>query len=148
MNAKECKGYLMQLIDPASWFAHTIGVAIAAVWSFVLPVASFLYLIGAMVLVDLYTGWRKNKKLIGASLNSHGVGKTLEKTLMYLVLMLVSRGIDKVYGLDGTLSLAWFVAGLIIGRELLSIFENVDVVLGTNFSDRIKDAWKRITGNT
>lgn len=143
------KTYLLQLFDPSGGniVAQAGGIAIATVASFVMPVKGYLFLIGGLVMVDLYTGWRKSKKETGAKLNSAGLGKTLEKSGLYLLLMLVSRGVDKTYGLDGTLSLSWFVGGLVTGREVLSIFENADAVLGTNFSHRIRDVWQRITGS-
>lgn len=145
---KTYTSYMMQLFDPSGghWASQLIGVAIAATASFLMPIKGFLFLIGAFIIADLYTGWRKSKKLNGDSLNSKGVGKTLEKTLMYLVLMLVSRGVDVNYNLEGTMTLSWFVGGLVIGREVLSIFENVDAVLGTNFAVRITEVWQRITG--
>ncbi len=142
------KTYLLNLFDPSGGnvVMQFGGLAIAGLASFVMPVKSFLFLIGGLVMADLYAGWRKSKKQTGAKLNSAGLGKTLEKSCLYLVLVLVSRGVDNVYGLTGTISLSWFVGGLICGREVLSIFENADAVLGTSFAERIKDVWMRITG--
>lgn len=142
------KAYLAHIFDGSNGaFLYQIaGVAIAATWQFVLPVKGMLFLIGAFVIADLYTGWRKSKHLNGAKLNSSGVGRTLDKSLLYLILMLVTRGVDSVYELTGALSLAWIVGGLIIGRELLSIFENVDAVLGTNLAKAFGEIWANLTG--
>ena len=142
------KAYLLQVFDPSggNWLVQMGGVAAATVASFIMPMKGFLFLIGALVVADLYSGWRKAKKTTGARFNSNGMGRTLEKSCLYLILMLVSRGVDNIYHLDGTLSLSWVVGGLITGREVLSIFENADAVLGSKFSQRISDLWERITG--
>lgn len=165
MQFKTYKGYLLQVFDPShgNYIIQFIGVSIAAVASFVMPIKGFLFMIGALVLADLFTGWRKSVRLAKeaaesegdpialeqikarARLNSKGVGKTIEKTALYLVVMLVSRGVDMLYALDGTFTLSWFVGGLVVGRELLSVFENTDAVLGTDFAPRIRDVWERLT---
>lgn len=144
MNKTDVKGYLLQLVDPTGghWVAQLLGAAIAAASTFIMPVKGFLLLIGALVVADLYTGWRKSRKVSGAKLSSQGVGRTIEKSVMYLVAMLVGRGVDNEFAFEGLLSVAYLVGSLIIGRETLSIFENVDAVLGTDFTGKITAAFE------
>lgn len=117
-----------------------IGIALTALSSFVMPMKDFLWVIGFLVLADLYTGWRKTRK-DGVKFNSGGLGRTLDKSLIYLVLMLVARAVDHLYNLDGVVSMAYGIGGLIVGRELLSILENADAVEGTDFASRITQAF-------
>lgn len=140
MKSKNMRGYLWQVFDPMDrhWITQLGGIVVATVVSFLAPVKGLLFLTGMFVLADLYTGWRKTKKINGAVFNSKGMGKTLEKSVMYLILILVSLGIDDYAHLSGLLSLTYAVGGLIIGREALSIFENIDVVLEANFSEKIR----------
>ncbi len=139
MNKTDVKGYLLQLFDPSGghWVAQAFGVAIAALTSFLFPIKGFLFLIGGLVVADLYTGWRKSRKATGAKINSRGVGRTIDKSLLYLVAMLVSRGIDKQFDMDGLVSVSYALGGLIVGREALSIFENIDAVLGSDLTSKI-----------
>lgn len=143
MTGTTIKNSLLQVFDPTGgqWVAKLGGVILAWLSAFLMPVKGFLFLIGGLVLADLYTGWRKTSKLNGQKFNSAGVGRTLDKTLIYLVLMLVARGVDERYDLEGVLSIAYFVGGLIVGREGLSTFENADAALGTDFAGRITTAF-------
>jgi hypothetical protein len=132
------KHTMLQVFSPLGghWVMQLIGMSMAAVMSFIAPVGDFLFLILGLVIADLYTGWRKTRK-DGKRLNSAGVGRTIEKAGIYLVLMLVARGVDHLYHLSGTVSMAYAIGGLIVGRELLSILENADAVEGTDFAPRL-----------
>lgn len=139
---KLLKHTVVGVFDPfhGHWIMQAVGVVIAALSTFIMPMKDFLWVIGALVLADLYTGWRKTRKE-GAKFNSVGLGRTLEKSLMYLVLMLVARSVDHLYHLEGVLSIAYAIGGLIVGRELLSILENADAVEGTDFAARVTTAF-------
>lgn len=139
MNKTDIKGYLLQLVDPSGghWITQMLGLGVATLTSFLFPIKGFLFLIGGLVIADLYTGWRKSRKATGAKMNSRGVGRTIDKSVLYLVAMMVSRGIDKQFDLDGILSISYALGGLIVGREALSIFENIDAVLGTDIATKL-----------
>lgn len=136
---------LLQAFDPTQgkWLMQLAGVVLSAISSFFLPVQQFMYTIGILVLADLYTGWRKSKKLAedpkARKFNSTGLGKTLEKSLLYLALMAVGLAVDKQAGINGPLSISHIIGGFVIYRETLSNVENFDAILGTNLSKLIKD---------
>lgn len=122
------------------------GIALAAASSFVMSVGHFLLIIGALVVSDMYTGWRASKKLQGAKFNSKGMGGTIEKTVLYLIAILICRGVDVSFGLDGAFSITYLVAGLVTGRELLSNLENIGKVTGIDLAQRVRDAFGHIFG--
>ena len=148
MDTQRIKHVFLQMADPSNggWIAQAVGIAIAAASSFIMPVKAYLYVIGALVVVDMYTGWRASKKLTGAKFNSKGMGGTIEKTVLYLIAILICRGVDVAFGLDGTVSITYLVAGLVTGRELLSNLENIGKVTGLDLAQRVRDAFGHLFG--
>lgn len=143
MDLHRIKSLAAQVIDPSggAWVAQVAGVAIATASSFVMPVKHYLFIIGALVVVDMYTGWRAAKKLRGEKFNSKGMGGTIEKTVLYMLAVLICRGVDLSFGLGDTVGTTYVVAGLITGRELVSNLENIGKVTGLDLADRIRDAF-------
>ena len=143
MDIPRIKHLAAQMLDPSggAWVAQIAGVAIAAASSFVMPVKHFLFIIGALVLVDMYTGWRAAKKLRGERFNSKGMGGTIEKTVLYMVAVLICRGVDLSFGLGDTVGVTYVVAGLITGRELLSNLENIGKVTGLDLATKVREAF-------
>ena len=148
MDTQRIKHVLSQIADPSNggWVAQARGIAIAAASSFIMPVKAYLYVIGALVLADMYTGWRASKKATGAKFNSKGMGGTIEKTVLYLIAILVCHGVDTAFGLSGTFSVTYLVAGLVTGRELLSNLENIGKVTGLDLAQRVRDAFGHLFG--
>ena len=148
MDTQRIKHVLSQIADPSNggWVAQAGGIAIAAASSFIMPVKAYLYVIGALVLADMYTGWRASKKATGAKFNSKGMGGTIEKTVLYLIAILVCHGVDTAFGLSGTFSVTYLVAGLVTGRELLSNLENIGKVTGLDLAQRVRDAFGHLFG--
>lgn len=146
MDAHRIKSVTAQIIDPSggAWVAQIAGVAIATASSFVMPVKHYLFIIGALVLVDMYTGWRAAKKLRGEKFNSKGMGGTIEKTVLYMLAVLICRGVDLSFGMDGTVGTTYVVAGLITGRELLSNLENIGKVTGLDLAGKIRDMFGHV----
>lgn len=126
-----------QIIDPSggAWIVHLLSVALAAVSSFVMPVKAYLIIIGVLVLVDMYTGWRASGKVF----NSKGMGGTVEKTILYMVAILICRGVDIAFNLTGITETTYVVAGLISSRELLSNLENIGKVTGMDLVSKVRD---------
>ena len=143
MELARIKSLVTQLVDPSggAWVAQLAGVSIAAASSFVMPVKHFLFIIGALVVVDMYTGWRAAKKLRGERFNSKGMGGTIEKTVLYMLAVLICRGVDVSFGMDGNIGTTYVVAGLITGRELLSNLENIGKVTGLDLATKVREAF-------
>lgn len=141
MDAHRIKYMASQMVDPSggAWVAQIAGVAIATASSFVMPVKHYLFIIGSLVMVDMYTGWRAAKKLRGEKFTSKGMGGTIEKTVLYMLAVLICRGVDVSFGMDGTVGTTYVVAGLITGRELLSNLENIGKVTGLDLAGKIRD---------
>lgn len=126
-----------QTIDPSggAWIVHLLSVALAAVSSFVMPVKAYLIIIGVLVLVDMYTGWRAS----GKPFSSKGMGGTVDKTILYMVAILICRGVDIAFNLTGITETTYVVAGLISSRELLSNLENIGRVTGMDLVSKVRD---------
>ena len=148
MNFDRYKQLAIQLVDGSdkAWGAQIIGLAVAGAMSFVMPVKHFLFLVGALVIADMFTGWRAAKRTSGARFNSKGMGGTIEKTVLYMLAILLCRGVDVSFGLDDTIGVTYFVAGLITGRELLSNLENIDKASGSTMAERVRDRFGGLFG--
>jgi hypothetical protein len=141
MDTARMKHLAAQMVDPSggAWVGQVAGMAIATASSFVMPVKHYLFIIGALVVVDMYTGWRASKKLRGEKFNSKGMGGTIEKTVLYMLAILICRGCDVSFGLGDTVGVTYVVAGLITGRELLSNLENIGKVTGLDLASKVRD---------
>lgn len=149
MSTERYKHILIQVFDPShgAWVAQLAGVSLAAATSFVLPVKAYLFLIGALVLCDMFTGWRASKKQRGEKFSSKGMGGTIEKTALYMLAVLVCRGTDVAFNLDGQFGVTYVVSGLIVGRELLSNLENIGKITGLDLAERVRGAFSHIFGS-
>jgi phage-related holin len=129
-----------QTIDPSggAWIVHLLSVACAAAASFVMPVKGYLIIIGVLVVVDMYTGWRASGKMF----TSKGMGGTIDKTVLYMVAILICRGVDIAFNLTGLTETTYLVAALIASRELLSNLENISKVTGIDLVSRVRDIFK------
>lgn len=136
MNTERLKHLASQTIDPSggAWLLHLISVACAAAASFIVPVKHYLLLIGALVLCDMYTGWRASGKVF----NSKGMGGTIEKVVLYMLAILICRGVDLSFGLGDALGVTTITAGVIVSRELLSNLENIGKVTGLDLVSEVK----------
>ena len=126
-----------QTIDPSggAWLVHLLSVGFAAASSFIMPVKACLIIIGVLVLCDMYTGWRASGKVF----NSKGMGGTVDKTVLYMVAILICRGVDLAFGLTGITETTYVVAGLITSRALLSNLENIGKVTGMDLVSKVRD---------
>jgi len=157
MSPQTIHKYLTQLFDFTSGdglVLKIIGLVFGGVFSFLVPIQHFLIGIFVFVMFDLFTGWRKSVRILRdqnisrsgfKTITSRGIGKTLEKLTIYLVLMIACRTCDWIYMLSSTFSLSWYVGGLIIVREIKSIFENADNVLDSKFFVQIRSTLSKIT---
>jgi hypothetical protein len=53
--------------------------------------------------------------------------------------MAVSQGFDWKYDLNGNFALSWYIGGIIIAREIKSVYENSDVILGSDFFKNVSE---------
>ena len=73
---------------------------------------------------------------------SKGMGGTIDKTVLYMVAILICRGVDIAFNLTGLTETTYLVAALIASRELLSNLENISKVTGIDLVSRIRDIFK------
>lgn len=134
------KALAAHTIDPSNgaWIVHLLSVACAAALSFIMPVKGYLIVIGVLVLVDMYTGWRASGKVF----TSKGMSGTIEKTVLYMVAILICRGVDLAFNLTGLAETTYIVAAIIASRELLSNLENISKVTGLDLASRVRDIFK------
>lgn len=136
---------------------YTIGLVtkiplysyIIAAWiTFILPITPLIHGISALIMVDLVTGIIKTYKLskkkykfgILSHIQSSGIGKTLNKGLSYLLLIISAYILGKyIMPIEAGIYFAKSVGSLMGIRELISIGENV------NQSELISDFIKKYT---
>lgn len=148
MNFDRYKYLFLQLFDPShgGWVPQAFGLILATIGAYLVPVKHFLILVGVLVVADMWTGWRAAKKTQGTRFNSKGMGGTIEKTALYMLAILLCRGVDLSFGMDGTIGTTYAIAGLIAGRELLSNLENIDKANGSNLATAIRERFGGLFG--
>lgn len=144
MSVRRIEQVMMQVFSFGdNTVSKVITVILSAAAGFIAPIWPFLALSFVLSAVDLYTGWRKSRKLTGSPLTSRGLGGTIEKIVLYSLAILLAEGVRKVFGLDdiwGLNKMTYVVAGLIAWRELLSCFENISIVIGWDLVGEFKEA--------
>lgn len=121
-----------------------LKTALAATWIWVfnllLPVGHFMMMTMLLVVADFITGITAARHR-GEALRSKGFRRTVLKTVLYCLAILLSHGMDMVFFQPKNLSfdLVWIVAGLIGLAEFKSNLENIAVVTGVDIWARIAD---------
>ena len=111
-----------------------LGLMLGVVCSFVVPIYQFLVFTAFATICDLYSGWRAS----GERLKSRGVRRTIEKTILYMIAVLLAHGFDLVY-LSNADYITFIIAGIIASTELLSVYENIERATGAGLFTWVKD---------
>ena len=118
---------------------HQLALLVGA---FLSPIATVTAACGFLVMLDLFTGmWASWKR--GQRITSDRFGKTLSKTIVYLLAILAAF-VAETFVLGGVLPLVKVVSGLIASTELLSAYENLSSISGVDFAKRMT-SWLRPT---
>lgn len=132
----------MHYLKFESW-AITWGVFLGIMMSYIVPVAPFVGLSVLLILCDWYTGVKAARKA-NKVIHNEGFARSLDKMLVYLMLILCADGIRVVFfeGFrDGYVPfmadfpITYIAAFSICIREFKSITENAYVITGV-------DVWK------
>ena len=119
---------------------NILSTILTAIGWFLLPIAWYLVFTLALVLADLYTGWKaSNMRFI-----SRGVRKTIDKLIAYFIAILLAHAFDLIYLADGGLIVSFAVSSVIASTEMLSVYENIQRQTGTGLLSTVK---KFINGN-
>jgi len=104
--------------------------------TFFAPIVTVMCAILVLMLIDLIVGVIASKKR-GEKFSSTKLGNSGIKLLLYLI-GIITGHLMALYFIPG---IPWvnIVAGLIGATEVVSIFENISDVTGTNFIRYIKD---------
>lgn len=95
-----------------------------------LPVRSVMIAVSVLIIADLITGvWAAKKE--GERITSNAFGRTITKTLLYQLAIVVSFVLE-TYLLDG-IPVVKVLAGLIGLKEGKSFFENLHRITGIDF---------------
>ena len=114
------KGILTTILTALGWF--------------LIPIAWYLVFTLALVLADLYTGWKaSNMRFI-----SRGIRRTIDKVVMYYIAILLAHAFDLIYLADGGLIVSFAVSSVIASTEILSVFENIQRHTGTGLLSAVK----------
>lgn len=130
-------------IKLGSWQV-AVSAAVGVALSFIMPIASFLYLMVGSVIVDLITGIRAAKKR-GEKILSGGLGRTIEKFVVYFLAILLAEGIRKV--LSPAIPVTYAVTTIIVVTEFKSVLENVEEVTGTPILGYLKKKFPNLFSN-
>ena len=99
-------------------------------WSFIAPVWTFIILTAVLTTADMITGIfaaHKRQEII----HSKKIGRTVEKMLVFLSLLLVCNMLGQTF--EPLSSLTYMAAFAISTKEFKSISENVHTVTGLDF---------------
>lgn len=105
-----------------------ILLAVAALWTLLLPIHSLIGALGALVFADLITGmWKalKRKKKI----TSRGWRATIGKLAIYMVALCAAFALDTIVANEAPMTARAVALGIAI-TEAKSIFENFYVITG------------------
>lgn len=119
---------------------NILSTILTAIGWFLLPIAWYLVFTLALVLADLYTGWKaSNMRFI-----SRGVRKSIDKAIAYFIAILIAHAFDLLYLPEGRLIVSFAVSSVIASTEMLSVYENIQRHTGTGLLSAIK---KYLNGN-
>lgn len=113
---------------------------LTAIGWFLIPIAWYLVFTVALVVADLYTGYKASN----ARFISRGVRRTIDKAIMYFIAIILAHGFDLLYLPQGKLIISFAVSSIIASTEILSVYENIQRHTGTGLLSSIK---KIINGN-
>ncbi len=127
-----------------------IGAVLIALMAFLAPVATIIQGVLALIGLDLITGvaasikkgkfkFNPFKAYFWRHIESNGLGRTIQKTMVYMILIISGFVIDTLIlpGI-GTLIVTKILSGAIALRELKSLVENTEVILGGGIITFIK----------
>lgn len=107
---------------------------------FIIPIAPFLGFTIALVVADLYTGVKAARKK-GEKIHSKGLRRTIEKIGVYIVVILLSEGMMKVFSIP-IINVTYTASFIIAIAEFKSVIENVEVVTEVNIWTKLQEKTK------
>ena len=119
------------------WGAATVLIGWSA--SFIMPVAHFITMVTALVLMDLYTGTRAALKR-GEVIQSRGLRRTIEKITLYFTAILLAEGMKVVF--VPFVPVTYITSLAIAMTEFKSNIENVESATGVEVWKYVKDKIK------
>ncbi len=127
-----------------------IGAILIAILAFFAPIASIVHGVLILIALDLFSGIAAHFKKGGHTfcwfkascwrhITSHKLGKTITKALVYMMLIVTGFIIDTLI-LPGiaTLYITKILSGAVALRELKSLVENAETILGGGIITFIK----------
>jgi hypothetical protein len=108
-------------------FLFGLVVSCAAVFA---PIKALLLVTGIMIFADLVTGILAARKK-GEAINSAGLRRTISKVFIYNAAIMLGF-LAETYLLEGFIPISKIAAGLIGTVEITSVFENLNVLNGSN----------------
>jgi hypothetical protein len=133
--------YMIHKIATVFTSIKPVGALIIMVISFLSPIASIVHGVLILIGLDLITGIMASVKKGKFKFNpfsaefwrhitSNGLGKTIQKTLVYMILIITGFVIDTLVIPNATLMVTKVLSGAVGLRELKSLIENGEVILG------------------
>ena len=146
LSPTRMKHYLMKF----TFTTFFKGFVISLYAFLALPIAKFLVITFALVLLDTYTGVRAAKAR-GESIRSNGLRRAIDKVVLYFIGILLSEGMIWAFGfplefevLDKQMSLTYVVAAAICYIEYKSNIENIEDVTGAKIWDYVGERVKSL----
>lgn len=124
-------------------------ILFAIIFGFILPVKPLILLVGATIFLDTIFGIGRAIK-IKEAITSRRLSRIVSKMVLYQSAIILFFCVEKFILNDITVSigllpllLTKIVAVLLIFVEVLSIFENYEVISGVNIWSKIKEVFSR-----
>ena len=136
-TSKQLKPFSMNQFYFSKFMYGYLAAGFAWVLTFLIPLVPFFAITASLVGADMYTGIKAARKRNEKILFSNGIRRTIEKTTIYFIAILLSEGMVQVFNLP--INLTYAVAFLVATAEFISNIENIEEITGTPLTNAIKD---------
>lgn len=126
-----------KIVSSLSFIGVFFGGVLGVIGSFCMPISNFLVITCVLVIVDLIFGIRA-AQIRKEKIRSFGIRRTLDKFLVYLGVILASRGIVVTFApevMQSSMYITWIISGTICVSEITSIYENAEEITGVSFKN-------------
>ena len=141
--------YMIQKLLLVFTTIKPIGVIFLAILTFFAPISTIIHGVLILIALDLITGVMAHFKKHNLTfcfwraecwrpISSHGFGQTLSKTVTYMILIITGYIIDFLIISNTGLLVTKILAAAVGLRELKSLIENSEIILGGGIIKFIK----------
>lgn len=127
---------IWQSLEELSLGAKIFAFLFGLLYALILPIGSFLIAVGALVMIDLFTGVAAAKKR-KEKLRSKGLRDSVIKTVWYFMAILTTQMMKVVF--FPTFPIVYIISAYIAVIEFKSLLENIGELTGTDLWNAVKE---------